>query len=38
VKGVDMDTAFRTLRAYSRGNNLTLREVAGQIVSRELRL
>lgn len=38
LNSVDMDAAFKTLRDYSRRNNLNLRGVAEQIVSRELRL
>jgi GAF domain-containing protein len=35
---VDMDVAFQTLRSYSRGNNLNLRDVAERVVNRSLLL
>lgn len=38
MRDVDMDTAFRTLRNYARGNNLNLRDVAERIVDRSLEL
>jgi GAF domain-containing protein len=37
-KNVDMDVAFQTLRAYSRSNNLNLRDVAASVVNRSLSL
>jgi GAF domain-containing protein len=37
-KNVDMDVAFHTLRAYSRSNNLNLRDVAASVVNRSLSL
>ena len=33
---VDMDTAFNWLRAYARGSNRRLAEVAGAVVDRSL--
>jgi GAF domain-containing protein len=36
--GVDMDTAFSTLRQYARSHNLNLRDVADQVVTRSLAL
>jgi GAF domain-containing protein len=38
MRDVDMDAAFRTLRAYSRSNNLNLRDVAERVVNRTLTL
>lgn len=38
LNGVDMDAAFKTLRDYSRRNNLNLRAVAEKIVARQLTL
>jgi GAF domain-containing protein len=34
--GVDMDSAFKSLRDYSRSNNLNLRDVAQQVVARKV--
>ena len=38
VHGVSMDDAFRTLREYSRNNNVALRDVADLVVRRSLTL
>ena len=38
LHGVDMDAAFRTLREYSRNNNIALRDVADLVVRRSLTL
>ncbi|GAB3606597.1 GAF and ANTAR domain-containing protein [Conyzicola nivalis] len=38
MRDVDMDAAFQTLRAYARGNNLNLRDVAERVVNRSLSL
>jgi len=38
MRDVDMDAAFRTLRDYSRSNNLNLRDVAELVVNRSLSL
>jgi GAF domain-containing protein len=38
TRNVDMDVAFQTLRAYSRNNNLNLRDVAERVVDRSLSL
>jgi GAF domain-containing protein len=34
--GVDMDSAFKSLRDYSRSNNLNLRDVAQQVIARKV--
>lgn len=34
TRNMDMDTAFRVLRAYARNNNLTLHDVAARVVAR----
>ena len=36
TRSVDMDSAFRTLRDYSRSNNLNLRDVAELVVKRSI--
>jgi len=38
MRNLDMDAAFRTLRDYSRSNNLNLRDVAERVVNRSLTL
>lgn len=38
LHGVDMDTAFATLRQYARGNNLSLHDVAAGVVGKTLSL
>jgi GAF domain-containing protein len=38
MRDLDMDAAFRTLRDYSRSNNLNLRDVAERVVNRSLTL
>jgi GAF domain-containing protein len=38
TSGVDMDSAFNTLRQYARSHNLNLRDVADQVVTRALTL
>jgi hypothetical protein len=38
TRSVDMDGAFRALRAYARSNNMNLRDVADLVVKREISL
>jgi GAF domain-containing protein len=38
TQNVDMDVAFRTLRAHARSNNLSLRDVAELVVARQIML